>query len=208
MYMTRYKDRYRPESTRLQGWDYASAGYYFVTICTRDRLCTLGDVVAGSMRLSPVGESARTLWQGIPDHAQGVELDEFVVMPNHLHGIIVIRDVRRDVACNVSTTPIPTPTTIGVVPTDNAFTDNASTLTMARISPKTGSLGAIIRSYKSAVTNWCRKNDHDFAWQSRFYDEIIRDENMLDRVREYIRNNSLQWELDQNNPANNVVTTL
>jgi len=141
--MTLYKDKYRAETARLKGWDYSSAGYYFVTICTRDRLCTFGTVIEGVMRLSPIGEIARTLWQEIPDHAQGVDLDEFVVMPNHVHGIVVIRDVRisRDVACNVSTMK-------------------------ARISPAAGSLGTIIRSFKAAVTNWCRENDHDFAFNA------------------------------------------
>ncbi len=199
--MTLYKDRYRAESARLKDWDYASAGYYFVTICTRDRLCTLGDVVDGCIRLSPVGEMARTIWQEIPDHVQVAELDEFVIMPNHLHGIVVIqdvRDVRRDVACYVSTVAS---TGTGNTGADSP-TGGAPTSAMALISPKTGSLGAIIRSYKSAVTHWCRKNDHDFAWQARFHDEIIRDENMLDRIREYICNNPLQWELDQNNPLN------
>ena len=184
--MTLYKDRYRAETARLKGWDYSAAGCYFVTICTGERECSLGEMVDGSMRLSPVGEIARTFWQEIPAHVQGVELDEFVVMPNHVHGIVAIRDTGRDVACR-----------------DVAcYVSTCYVSTMARISPRTGSLGAIIRSYKSAVTNWCRKNDHDFAWQSRFHDEIIRDENSFKKVREYIRNNPLQWELDQENPIN------
>jgi len=183
--MTLYKDRYRAETARLKGWDYSAAGCYFVTICTGERECSLGEMVDGSMRLSPVGEIARTFWQEIPAHVQGVELDEFVVMPNHVHGIVAIRDTGRDVACYGST----------------CYVSTCYVSTMARISPRTGSLGAIIRSYKSAVTNWCRKNDHDFAWQSRFHDEIIRDEHSLEKVREYIRNNPLQWELDQENPT-------
>jgi len=181
-----YKDRYRAASTRLKDFDYTSAGYYFVTVCTRDRECLFGDVHDGIMDFSSVGKIVRTFWSEIPVHVPGVELDEFVVMPNHIHGIVMIREKScRNVACNVST-------------------DNVSTITseLAKISPKPGSLGVIIRSFKSAVTNWCRKYNHDFAWQPRFYDEIIRNEQMLEKVREYIRNNPMQWELDKENPAN------
>ena len=178
--MTLFNDRFRVASTRLKGWDYSSTGYYFVTICTRERQCWLGGVVDGFIRLSPVGEIAEKFWGEIPSHSSGVDLDEFVVMPNHLHGIVIIKDCRRDVACNVS----------------------ANSNEMSAISPKEGSLGAVIRSYKSAVSNWCRKHSYDFAWQPRFFDEIIRDEKSLEVIREYICNNPLKWELDKDNPAN------
>jgi putative transposase len=90
--MTLYKDKYRAESARLKGWDYSVAGYYFVTICTRDRECWLGEVVDDVMRLSPVGKIVAEEWQKTAQIRKYVTLDEWVIMPNHLHGIVIISD--------------------------------------------------------------------------------------------------------------------
>ena len=199
-----YRDRYRVESTRLKGWDYAADGCYFVTICTRGRECFFGKIVDQRTRLSKIGDIALRFWEDIPNHSVNAGLDAFVIMPNHLHGIVKIkapdgstttdkngvpgthsrgRDVacnRRDVACNVSTTG-----------GSGRLTD----------PPKPGSLGAIVRSYKSAVTGWCRTNGYtSFAWQPRFYDHVIRDGVALQNVRRYILDNPAKWELDRNNP--------
>jgi REP element-mobilizing transposase RayT len=115
-----------------------------------------------------------------------VELDAFVIMPNHVHGIVVIVETLQ---CNVST-PMATAT-------------RAPNHPMAQISPTAGSLGAIIRSYKSAVSRWCAKNGPtEFAWQTRFYDHIIRSERDLQRIRRYITDNPAKWESDRNNPEN------
>ena len=106
-------------------------------------------------------------------------------MPNHVHGIIVINrpdQPRRDVPWYVSTT-------------DNNDVDQK----MSKLSPKPGSLGVIIRSYKSSVTRWCRQNDDDiFRWQPRFYENIIRDEISLNNIRQYIVNNPAKWSEDKN----------
>src|SRR3989338_3115843 len=112
-----FKDKYRIESTRLPGWDYASSGFYFVTICTHERAHYFGDVLIDnngmtSVALSNIGKIARDCWLDISNHFPNASLDEWVVMPNHVHGIIVINqndnqrnDFCRDVACNVSTNP-------------------------------------------------------------------------------------------------------
>ena len=180
--MTLYKDKYRIESARLKDWDYASAGCYFVTICTQNREPYFGEVIEQAVHLSPVGEIACQFWSEIPQHSSSnIQVDAFVVMPNHIHGIIVIEDVNgRDVACNVSTGS-----------------------TMSKISPKAGSLGAIVRSYKSAVTRWARMNQQPFFdWQARFFDHIIRDEKGLNRIRDYIATNPVRWDSDRNNVTN------
>lgn len=182
--MTLFQDKYRVESTRLRGWDYSSAGLYFVTICTCGRECFFGDVVDGEIRLSHIGEIAHQYSLEIPDHSPpNIKLDEFVVMPNHIHGIIAIVDddrTRRDVACNVSTN-----------------TNNTA------MSPKSGTLGAIVRSYKSAVSRWARLNNHlSFAWQARYYDRLVRNERALERIRQYIAGNPEKWKTDRNNPSN------
>ncbi len=187
-----YRDKYRVESARLAGWDYATPGWYFVTVCTRGRTRFFGRVVRRRMRLSRIGEVAYRYWEDIPNHCANAGLDAFVIMPDHVHGIIRIttprtehhhprRDVaRRDVACNVSTTA--------------RFPTIGGGSGAATVSPGRGSLGAIVRSYKAAVTRWCRTNGHaDFAWQPRFYDRIIRDDAALRNIRRYILHNPARW---------------
>ncbi len=104
--MTLYKNKYRIESTRLPTYDYSSNGYYFVTICTHQKHCYFGKIVNAQMQLSQLGKIAQKHWQEIPKHFDGVDIDEFVIMPNHVHGIIVINQTDkpcRDVTCYVST---------------------------------------------------------------------------------------------------------
>lgn len=190
--MALFRQKYRVESMRLQAWDYSAAGWYFVTICTRGSVCFFGDVVDGGMRLSMVGVAAQRFWLEIPDHFREARLDEFAVMPNHIHGIVIIdRRAQTQHVENVETRHV------------------ASLQHLHRDIPnkfgplKPGSLQAIIHAYKAAVTRWCRKNGQKgFAWQPRFYDHIIRNEGSLNDIREYIINNPMKWELDKDNPAN------
>jgi putative transposase len=188
--MALFKNKYRIESTRLKGWDYRSAGYYFVTICTQNRVHYFGEVAKGDMRLSIVGEIAARFWTEIPSHHTQVELDEFVVMPNHVHGIIVIVDgVETLHATSLPATSLPA--------------TSLRNQKMSDISPKAGSVGAIVRSYKSAVSRWAGENGiASFEWQSRFYDHIIRDEISFKQIRQYIFDNPVKWESDHENPAN------
>lgn len=201
--MTLYKDKYRIESARLKSWDYSAVGYYFVTICTRDKLCTLGNMIDGVMWLSPVGKIVADEWQKTTQIRKNVTLDEWVIMPNHLHGIIVIQENET----SHTKTPHPETPHRGVsTEKPNLCRDvPVARLDVARLGVGRlykGSLGAIIGQFKSVCTKRIWATGHDFAWQPRFYDEIIRDENHLDSVREYIHNNPLKWELDQENPAN------
>lgn len=197
-----YRKKYRVESTRLAGWDYAAPGWYFVTVCTRGRACFFGEVVKRRMRLSRIGEIAHEYWKDIPNHSANAGLDAFVIMPDHVHGIIKIntpgtdhhrprRDVAcRDVACNVST-PGNTPGNVST--TGNVSTSGNGSGGVA-VPPGRGSLGAIVRSYKAAVTRWCRMNGYAaFAWQPRFYDRIVRDEAALRNIRRYILHNPARW---------------
>ncbi len=180
--MTLYKSKYRIESIRLKGWNYLSNGYYFTNICTKNREYLFGKIENGVMLLSDIGKMAEKYWQEIPNHFPFVELDEFIVMPNHIHGIVIIEkndgNDCRDVACNVSTRVI----------------DKK----MSSISPKTNSLSTTIRSYKSAVSKSVHEFYPDFAWQSRFHDRIIRDNDELNRIRKYIVNNPHNWAKDDN----------
>ena len=208
--MRKYNNKFRIESTRLQKWDYRNAGVYYITICTQNREYYFGEILNDKMQLSSVGVIANTLWYEIINHSNNVALDEFVVMPNHIHGILILdndkndiggidedidddcrdvayRDVAyRDVACNVSTGI--TEMTLGE---KNEF--------MSTISPKSGSVGRIIGSYKSAVTKYAHKLGFDFAWQSRFYEHIIRNQKSLQKIQDYIINNPKNWENDKLN---------
>ncbi|MBW4597342.1 MAG: transposase [Brasilonema angustatum HA4187-MV1] len=186
--MTLFKNKYRVESIRLPNRDYAANGYYFVTICTNERQWFFGDVINGQMHLSTIGQIAEKFWVEIPKHCQDTYIDTYVIMPNHMHGIVVIeRSECRTFGCNVSTN----------------FNQSDISKAASEISPKAGTLSVILRSYKSAVTKWCRMNGYpEFAWQQRFYEHIIRADGSLDQIREYILYNSVKWEHDKNNPAN------
>jgi len=163
---------------RLKGYDYCQAGEYFVTICSRAREHLFGEIVDGNMILNVIGTTANECWTEIPSHFPNVEIDAFVVMPNHVHGIIrIMDDPGRDVQLNI--------------PTDKYH---------SKISPKAGSLAVIVRTYKAAVTTICRKHGIDgFGWQSGFYEHVIRNDRSLARIREYIANNPLHWTVDAEN---------
>jgi len=172
------------KSYRLRNWDYSIIGYYFVTLCTKNLQEYFGQILNGKMILNNIGQNANKFWIDIPQHFENVKLDEFVIMPNHVHGIIFI-DKRRDVALQRPYKQI-----------DNKH---------SHISPKSKSLSTIIRSYKSIVTKTINKKSPNpyFSWQPRFYDHIIRNERSLNHIRQYIKNNLLNWNLDENNNKNN-----
>ena len=178
----KYKGKYRSESVRLKNWDYGNNAAYFITICTKDRKHFFGEIKNSRMQVSPAGAIAHVLWYEIKNHAQPIELGEFVVMPNHVHGILILDgggcgDVaRRDVACNV--------------PTEKNHQ-------MATISPKSHTVSSIIRSYKSVVTKYCNRLGLEFAWQSRFHDHIIRNDSSFQRISDYIKNNPINWNEDK-----------
>ncbi|MBM3132449.1 MAG: hypothetical protein FJZ95_05390 [Chloroflexi bacterium] len=163
-------DKHHRRSIRLKGYDYAQSGAYFVTICTREKELYFEDAAIKS--------AAMDCWLTLPDHFPNAMLDEFVVMPNHVHGLLVLSSRVSVGAQNFE-------------PLRNTY---------QHIIPK--SLGSIIRTYKSAVTTWCRNNDHDyFGWQRNYHERIIRSEPELNEVRQYITNNPIRWEEDENHPG-------
>ncbi len=183
--------RYHRRSIRLHGYDYTQPGAYFVTICTEGRACWFGEVRDGKMQLNALGEIVREEWFRTADVRPNVVLyrDEFVVMPNHVHGIIWI--VEDDGAAVVGATRRVAPTT-RVAPTAPPH------------GPVSGSVGAIIGQFKSAVTkriNAQRGTPGAPLWQRNYYEHIIRDEESLNRIRQYILDNPRRWAYDRNNPA-------
>ena len=181
-------------SIRIPGYDYSQPGAYFITIVAYGRECLFGEIQNGIMRLSDIGQIADENWHVIPEHFPQVELSAFVVMPNHVHGIVVIREHGFDETLQGDET-------LQIVETLQAT--SLQDHKMAAISPKAGSLSVVIRSYKSAVTKLAGLDGcQEFAWQSRFYDQIIRDEKSFNKIRYYFFDNPVKWELDQDNPSN------
>jgi len=174
--------KHHRRSIRLKGYDYASAGAYFVTIVTQGRECLFGEIVDGEMQLNVYGHAAEECWRAIPGHFPNVELGAYVIMPNHVHGIIIIRnDESMPGVWAQHAAPIPTAPS----PTRN-------------VTP--GSLGAIIRSFKSAVTrDLGRKSDLRNVWQRNYYEHIIRNEKEMARIWDYIESNPAHWDPDKEN---------
>ncbi|MFC2110838.1 transposase [Bacteroidota bacterium] len=183
----KFQNKYRIPSTRLQNWDYGWNAAYFITICTQNMEHYFGDISNGKMKLSEIGELANRFWNEIPNHFPFVKLDAFVVMPNHIHGILIIDNPIK----NNNNPPVETlhATSLRSLPMKNQK--------MADISPKPGSLPTIVRSYKSAVTKHARKTNPNFAWQPRFHDHIIKNNKSLIRIQNYIINNPTNWKDDE-----------
>ena len=186
------------KSPRLEEYDYSSAGIYVVTICTKNRECFFGDVIDGRMELNNAGKKVKELWSIIPNKFENVEIDAFVVMPNHLHGIVIIGkegDVVKSVAIG--------PDAINRVPTPAANEGGGVT---GAYNPmlSMNSLSRIIRWYKGRCTFEIKKIDNPgyFEWQGRFYDHIVRNKKDLKKIREYIQTNPQKWASDQLNPKN------
>ncbi len=166
-------DKHHRRSIRLKEYDYSQPGAYFVTICTRERECLFGEIVDGEMRLNGAGQIMADAWRWLGVQYPYVGLDGSVVMPNHLHGIIVIcDDVRRGVSRNAPT--------------------------------KTRKpLGRLIGAFKTVSTkrlNESRLTEGAPLWQRDFYEHVVRNEDELEAIREYIVSNPARWEEDENNP--------
>jgi len=175
----KYCNKYRVTSARLKDWDYSSPGHYFVTLCTKDRANYFGRVIGGIVERSDMGRVAQECWKNIPAHFPYVELSEFVVMPNHVHGIIRIKP-RHGV--------------------ETQYFASLQHVQRNQFGPQSGNLGSIIRGFKIGVKKWATMNHMDFQWQPGFYEHIIRGEESLRNIRQYIMENPLKWEFDSENP--------
>lgn len=195
----KFQNKYRIPSARLPNWDYRNDGAYFITICTQNREHYFGDIINGEMQLSGVGILADVFWHEIKNHAKNVELGEYTIMPNHVHGILILNGndngVGGDTTDTVETlhaTSLQTQQTQQQTPSSPPKNQ-----TMANISPKSGSASTIIRSYKSAVSKHAHRLGFAMEWQERFHDHIIRDIDEYLRISEYIKNNPRNWDSDK-----------
>jgi len=160
----------RRKPQRLAGYDYSLSGYYFVTICTKSKMEHFGTILDGKMILSSVGKVVDKIWISIPDYYENVTIDEYIVMPNHIHGIVVIDGVES------GTGHFPVPT-----------------------NQRYGLLSKIINSFKFVVSKELRRNRMcpNFGWHRSYHDHIIRNEESLHAIRQYIQSNPLKWQLDR-----------
>ncbi len=161
---------------RLKGFDYTTNGAYFATICTANRENIFGEIRNDKMILNHLGKIVEKYWREIPNHFTDVKLDEFVVMPNHIHGIVWIENLAGTIGARVGN-------------------ENFHSLQTPNCGAKSRSLSSIVRGFKIGVTKWARQNSSIYpVWQKSFFDRVIRDEDELNRIREYIWQNPEKWE--------------
>lgn len=172
-----YKNKYRIASARRPNWDYGSHGLYFVTICTKDRVPYFGEIVSSqtgsetqsiaSLLVTDISKVAYDNWLQIPTYHPYVELDEFIVMPDHIHGILFINKPDK------------------------------VTWDFNQFGPQRNNLASIIRGYKSSVKQFATVNNIDFIWQASYHDRVIRDDKEYANIKEYIHNNIDYWVLNK-----------
>ena len=252
----KFQNKYRIESRRLKNWDYRNNGAYFITICTKNRKHFFGRIVNKEMVLNEIGLLANNFWAEIPKHFLNVELGNFQIMPNHMHGILIINNLVVDALhCEVSDvnalhgnvsdvnalhrnvsdvnalhSNVSNVNALhGNVSDVNALHGNVSDVNalhrnvsennndihhldinqidtlqcnastsgfLSKISPKSGSISTIIRSYKSVVSKNSRFINSNFGWQSKFHDHIIRNSESFEKIQNYIENNPINCKED------------
>lgn len=175
--MNQYHSQYHRRSIRLQGYDYSQTGFYFITLCTRDRQCWFGEIKNGKMHLNSIGYIVAEEWLKSAEIRSEIELDEWIVMPNHFHGIVIIKtEIKNGLG--------------------EPFENHAG-------ARKPRSLSTLISGFKAGVTkriNEIRQVSGVSIWQRNYYEHIIRDELSLYNIRKYILENPLSWWEDPENP--------
>lgn len=180
--MTKYNpEKHHRRSIRLKGYDYTQPGSYFITICTWQRHCLFGEITHGQMQLNRYGRIVQKHWQNLIRHHQYMELGEFVIMPNHIHGILILKGVSEE----------------------RKSLDIESTLIKLEKSPKKHGIPEIIRGFKTFSArqiNTVRDTLGVPVWQRNYYEHIIRNQQAYDKIYQYIKDNPVLWEVDQLHP--------
>jgi len=176
--MTSTQGRKARRSLRLREYDYNQPGAYFITICTQSRQCLLGEIIDGQMKINEIGVLVQTTWQQIAKRYPETELDAFVIMPNHIHGIIVIN------AGKIHESPLP------------------KSEIMRRRNMLLPKIIGFFKMNSAKKINILQATPATQVWQRNYYEHIIRDERDLNQIREYIENNPAKWLEDENHPAN------
>lgn len=207
----KFRNKYRVPSARLQNWDYGSNGAYFITICTKEMQHFFGEVVDKKMILNSVGILAEEYWIEILKEFPYVEFGNFQIMPNHMHGILIID--KSVVPATVETRFIAS-NLDGIIEDERSKddADSSETRLIASVLPEKDGIGGfagennpmlsdnvsrIIRWYKGRCTFEMRKINLNFGWHSRFHDHIIRNSESFERIQNYIEENPARWEEDK-----------
>ncbi len=193
---------------RLKGYDYSKPGYYFVTVCTQNKKCLFGDIRNRQMVLNSTSRVVEKVWNELPEHYQHVELDAFVIMPNHVHGIIILRpepivEAGLKPACMVDSDS----RAHSIVREGFKPVGKTKSIVGAGFKPaptaKRHALPEIVRALKTFSArriNEIRNTPGVKLWQRNYYEHIVRNENELNEIRKYIQENPLKWETDKENP--------
>jgi putative transposase len=176
--MTNTEGREGRRSLRLREYDYNQPGAYFITICTENRECLFGEIVGGEMKINEIGDSVRTTWQHIGTRYLHTAIDAFVIMPNHIHGIIFIN--------------------VGAIH-ESPLQKSEITRRRNMLLPKI--IGYFKMNSAKKITT-LRATSGTPVWQRNYYEHVIRNEIELEEIREYIENNRAKWLEDENHPAN------
>ncbi len=219
--MDKFQNKYRITSARLLNYDYGSNGAYFITICTSNRINYFGEIVEtmvesrliASLRASEIGKLAQQYWMEIPNHFPFIELGNFVVMPNHVHGILIINKnvdvLKNNVANDILTKNVANDVETRLIASLPSQTESSSQMEMPSPTNCTGgfagnknpmfheNISRIIRWYKGRCSFEIHKIAAEFEWQSRFHDHIIRNDESFQRISNYIANNPSKWTDDK-----------
>jgi REP element-mobilizing transposase RayT len=189
--MTKFRDKYRIESNRWEYWDYKNSGAYFITICTKHRQHFFGTIEHGKMTLTEIGSIAKAEWQKTPKIRKdmNITLGEFVVMPDHMHGIIIIGNNEFNTK---GLNPTPGRDAMHRASTGGDIEPDPQ----KRFGPQRKNLASIMRGFKSSVTIQARKINPEFSWQPNYYDRVIRNKREYMYISDYILDNVRRWELD------------
>lgn len=186
--------KHRCRSIRLKDFDYARAGACFVTVCVRNKECLLGEIIHGELAMTTLGTVVQSIWDDLPHYYLNIDVDAFTIMPNHVHGIIILgEDITRSAGAGPRACPSEhrqKGQPRGAAPTKMSLPDvvhRFKSLTTTR--------------YRQAVAEHISRPSPGRLWQRNYYEHVIRNENKLNRIRQYVVDNPLKWELDPENPT-------
>ena len=176
----KFQNKYRIASARLQSWDYGKNGAYFITICTKNRFHYFGKVINEEMVFTEIGNQAMQFWADIPKYFPYIELGYFIVMPNHVHGILIIEKNENDILFD-----------------NKILTEKKGGFSGSKNPMLNNNISRVTRWFKGRCSFEIRKTISDFGWHERFYDVIIRDSNRFEVIQHYIENNPKMWQKDK-----------
>jgi len=175
----KFADKFKTKSSRLNNWNYSTPGFYFITIKTLNDNNFFGKIINNKMELSAIGEIANQCLIDISKHFLNITLDEYIVMPNHVHILILVE----------------TPDNIVETHHGASLQIKYQNYHFHRLAIKSNqTIPKIINQFKSSVKRICNQKNLFFGWQTRFYDQIIKSETELNNIRQYIKNNPINWK--------------